>query len=153
MKARVIYESFYGNTEKIARAIADELAATCEVTILNVKSGATPDLHGVDLLIIGCPIIQFKPSAGMGAYLASLTPDMVKGLHFACFDTRVHAPKFLTGDAGLTIKKQLEGMGAVAIVEPGRFYVRGKEGPLDVNEIEHAARWAKELAVELAARQ
>lgn len=153
MKARVIYESFFGNTEKIARTIADGLAATCEVTVLNIKSGATPDLQGVDLLIIGCPIIQFKPSVGMGAYLSSLTPEMVKGLHFACFDTRVHAPKFLTGEAGLTIQKQLVGMGAVAIAEPGRFYVRGKEGPLDGNEIEHAARWAKELAAKLTAVQ
>ena len=150
MRTQVVYESFFGNTEQIARKIADALRAFGTVKVAKAGAGM-PDFAGVDLLVIGCPIIQWKPSAGMGAYLAKVTPAMVKGLHFASFDTRVRGPKFITGEGGLIVKAQLEEMGAVAIAEPARFYVRGKQGPLEQKEPEHAVRWALELALKMKA--
>lgn len=144
MKSLVIYESIYGNTEAVAKAIAEGLKAAGEVKVSKVGA-ADGNFSGVDLLVIGCPIIQWKPSEGMGAYLARLAPDAVRGLRFACFDTRMHLPKFMTGEAGQTITDQLESMGGIPVAAPGRFFVRGRQGPLDRKELEHAEGFAKEL--------
>ncbi|MEN6571588.1 MAG: flavodoxin family protein [Anaerolineaceae bacterium] len=144
MKSLVIYESTYGNTEAVAMAIAEGLKAAGEVNIARV-SQADSHFGGYDLLVLGCPIIQWKPSEGMGAFMASLAPDAVRGLRFACFDTRMHLPKFLTGEAGQTMTDTLESMGGIPLLAPGRFFVRGRQGPLDRKELEHAAAWAKEL--------
>ena len=148
MKSLVIYESFYGNTEAVAKAIAAELSTAGEVKVSKI-SLAAGDMSEVDLLVIGCPIIQWKPSEGMSAFLDRLAPDAVRGLHLACFDTRMHLPKFLTGEAGQTMNDLLESMGGIPISAPGRFYVRGRQGPLDRKELEHAAAWAKELIMQI----
>lgn len=150
MNALILYESFFGNTEKVARAIAGQLQTAGKVEVTQVQFAAV-NFQGVDLLVLGCPIIQFKPSQGMEDFLAKLTPALVKGLHFACFDTRMKLPKFLTGEAGTTLTTQLEALGAVAILPAERFYVRGRQGPLQDKELEHAANWAKGLADKMAA--
>ena len=56
MKALVIYDSVFGNTEKIARAVGE--AAGAQV----VKVGALQDgaLAGVDLLLVGSPTRGFR---------------------------------------------------------------------------------------------
>ena len=39
----------------------------------------TVDLSGADLVILGCPILAWKPSQPMQAFLARLTPAEVAG--------------------------------------------------------------------------
>lgn len=50
MKALVVYESFWGNTEQIARAIAEGLSRTCETDVVDVADAPTgrPD---ADLIV------------------------------------------------------------------------------------------------------
>ena len=51
MNVLIIYDSLYGNTEKIAKAMADALAPSNGVKLLRAKDAQTSDLESIDLLI------------------------------------------------------------------------------------------------------
>ena len=54
MKAVIIYDSVWGNTEKIARAIAEGVgAAGAEVRMLKAGDAGPGDFAGSDLVIVG----------------------------------------------------------------------------------------------------
>ena len=53
MKALIVYDSVYGNTEKIAKAIGG--AITGEVRVLRVDESNSAELESIDLLIVGSP--------------------------------------------------------------------------------------------------
>ncbi len=57
MKAVVVYESHWGNTAAVARAIAEGLGPESQALS---TAQATPDaLAGIDLLVAGAPVIAF----------------------------------------------------------------------------------------------
>ena len=51
MKALVLYDSQFGNTEKIARAIGDALSAGAETTLLHADSAAHGAFAGYDVVV------------------------------------------------------------------------------------------------------
>src|SRR3954454_11104253 len=56
MRALVVYESMFGNSERVARAVADGLGAHVDVEVRDVAlahAGEVPE--GVDLLVVGGP--------------------------------------------------------------------------------------------------
>ena len=137
MKTLVIFDSNFGNTQKITEAIAKEF----ETQALPVSKVSIDELVGLNLVIVGSPINAWRPSERMGKFLASLNKGQLKGIKAAAFDTRVKL--FIHGDAAKKIAKALENAGAEVIVEPLAFFVKGKEGPLLDGEIEKASQWAK----------
>ncbi len=139
MKALVIFDSNFGNTQKIAEAIAEELK-TQAVPVLKVSIS---ELVGLELIVVGSPINAWRPSERMGKFLANLKEGQLKGIKAAAFDTRVKL--FIHGDAAKKIAKALENAGAEIIVEPQAFFVKGREGPLLDGEIEKASQWAKSV--------
>lgn len=139
MKTLVIYDSNYGNTQKIAEIIAKEL----EAQAISVSEVLAKELEGVELLIAGSPINGWRPSQKMNNFLAKLSAGQLKGVKAASFDTRVRL--FIHGDAAKKIAKALECAGAEIIIEPQPFYVKGKKGPLFEVEIEKAKKFAKEI--------
>jgi hypothetical protein len=161
MKALVVYESMFGNTETIARAIASGLGDACDVTLADVTTMPYPS--GVDLLVVGGPTHAFglsrpgtrqdavrqggtRPDAakiGLREYLDAC--PMLTGLAAAAFDTRVDKP-FLPGSAARKADRQLRRLGCRLIVPPASFRVAGTPGPLVDGEAERAARWAVGLA-------
>ncbi|MGB9597291.1 MAG: flavodoxin family protein [Candidatus Poribacteria bacterium] len=141
MKALVIFDTNFGNTKMIAESIAKELgndAKAISVSDFNIK-----ELDGINLLVVGSPIIGWRPSERMGKFLESLAKDQLKGIKAIAFDTRVKL--FIHGDAAGKISKKLEEAGAEIISKPMAFFVKGKEGPLLDGEIEKATEWAKRL--------
>ena len=141
MKALVVYDSNLGNTKLIAETIAGELGSdTRAVSITDVKAD---DLAGVELLVVGSPIIGWKPTVRMQEFLAGLRPGQLNGIKATTFDTRVKL--FIHGDAANEMAKRLKELGAEIVAEPMPFYVRGKEGPLFEGEVEKAKAWAKKL--------
>ena len=145
MKKLVIFDSNFGNTKKIAKTIAKEL----ETKSVLVSDFNEKELEGVNLLIVGSPIIGWRPSERMGKLLSRLDKNQLEGVKVATFDTRVKI--FFHGDAAKKIAKRLEGKGAKVIEEPEAFFVKGKEGPLLKGEIEKAKNWAEKIkkAVEI----
>ncbi len=102
MKALVIFDSNFGNTQRIAEAIAKELKAPA-VPVSKVSIG---EIAGLDLVVVGSPINAWRPSEKMGRFLESLSKDQLKGVKAAAFDTRVKL--FIHGDAAKKIAKALE---------------------------------------------
>ncbi|MHB8054254.1 MAG: flavodoxin family protein [Candidatus Aminicenantales bacterium] len=136
MNALVLYDTNFGNTKKAAEAIAETLGAAA-VSVSNVK---IDDLGNYGLIVVGSPIVGWRPSEKMIAFLAGLGAGRLKNIKAAAFDTRVKL--FIHGDAAEKILRSLEGAGAEIAAEPGSFYVKGKEGPLLDGEIEKAKAWA-----------
>jgi flavodoxin len=141
MKALVIYDSYFGNTKKIAEAIAGELEP--ETAVVAVTDFKPADLNGVELLIVGSPILGFRPSVKIEAFLNGLGKDQLSGVKAAAFDTRVRI--FFHGDAAAKIAAGLEKAGARIIAKATGFVVEGKQGPLAEGELEKAANWAQTL--------
>lgn len=143
MYALVVYDSQYGNTERIATAVADTLRTTGDVRAIRVDPKAMPDLEGVDLLILGCPTQGWRPTKAMQSLLASLTLEQLHGRAVACFDTRFQKPRWLTGSAANVMAKHFRQIGISLLVPPESFFVDKTEGPLLTGELGRAAVWAR----------
>ncbi|NLG67583.1 MAG: flavodoxin [Actinobacteria bacterium] len=160
MKALVVYESFWGNTAAVARAIAEGLGPEARAV---VTSDATPALVAdADLVVVGAPVLGFRlpteemrESIGKGMS-GSSAPDLshpslrswLAGLsrhggRYAAFETRV---RMSPGGATPAIGKEMERAGFRAVAKARRFIVTGKYGPLRRGELELAKQWGAELA-------
>lgn len=150
MKSLVIYDSYFGNTQKIAEVIAGEL----QTVPVNVKEFKNTQLENLDLLIVGSPTRAFNPSVNIKNFLKQL-PNL-EGIKVGAFDTRLEAEKapskilrFLVkifGYAAEPILKKLEKGGGEKVLEPIGFYVDDTEGPLRKGEIEKAKEWISSIS-------
>jgi Flavodoxin domain len=162
VNAIVVYESLWGNTQAVARAIADGLGS--EARALSTGEATGEALADVDLIVAGAPVLGFKlPTEQMrrGAHdnpggkpprAADLShPSMrswLDGLpagqgRSAAFDTQVRGP---FGKAAPAIAEALEKAGYARLADPVGFTVAGKFGPLRKGELDRAKRWGSELA-------
>ena len=146
MRTLVVFDSVYGNTEIVAKAIAETIPG--EVQVLRVGQVNPGELEAVDLLIIGSPTHGAMPTEAVQALLDSIGPPPREGVRVATFDTRLTWP-FLERWGGFAAPKMadtLEGKGWTLAGEPGGFFVRGlKKGPLKKGEVERASAWAEGL--------
>ncbi len=167
MNAVVVYESLWGNTAKIASAIAEGIGPVAEA----MSTGeATPEaVAGADLIVAGSPVFAFKMSSdqmresirenpgpapappdlshpSMASWLESLPAGSAAA---AAFDTQVRGP---FGKAAPSIARSLEAAGYRLIGKPTGFYVSGKYGPLREGELDRARQWGGELAAALAVK-
>jgi flavodoxin len=145
MKALVIYDSIYGNTKKIAETVASELGKG--VKTVTVSDFSKKDLTGLDLLVVGSPILAFRPSEKTGKFLAGLSVGQLKGIKATAFDTRVRI--FFHGDAAKKITESLKNAGAEIVAEPCGFIVEGREGPLANDAVAKAKEWAASIKAKI----
>jgi flavodoxin I len=144
MKALIVYDSLYGNTEKIARAIAGVLTSSGEVKVLRASEVNPSELASLDLLIIGSPTQGGSPTKATLEFLSKLPETAVKGVKVAAFDTRLSTK--LVGIFGYAAGKIADGLkrkGGNLILSPEPFFVKGREGSLKEGELERATTWAK----------
>ncbi len=155
MKALVIYDSFFGNTEKITRAIGDALAASMEVAVMRVQDVGAAQLAGLSLLIVGSPTRAFSASPDTKAWLKRLAPGSLQGVKVAGFDTRIAVADAgarvlpvlvkVFGYAAEPIAAALVKKGGTQAALPEGFIVLDSEGPLKDGELERAAQWAGQI--------
>ena len=144
MKALIVYDSVYGNTEKIARTVAEAITPSSEVKILRAGETNTSELADFDLLIVGSPTHGGRPTPAIQDLLNKVPHTSLKGVNVAAFDTRSQAkPARVFGNAARRIAGKLTKGGGVLIVSPEGFFVTGTKGPLKEGELERAATWAK----------
>lgn len=136
----VAYDSKFGNTEAVAKAIAEVLDAPA------VRATEPLELAGVDLLVVGGPTQMHGVAARLGRRLDALPSGALDGLDVAAFDTRFRRNPLLTGSAAKAIAKKLTRRGGRLVTEPESFFVADTEGPLEDGEVERAADWARGLA-------
>ena len=89
MKAMVIYDSVFGNTEQVAREIGNSLDSQENVEILRVSSTKPDQLAGLELLFVGSPTRGFRPTEGITNFLKGIPADGLEGIKVAAFDTRI----------------------------------------------------------------
>jgi flavodoxin len=140
----IVYDSLWGNTEKIAQAIGDEVAG--EVKVLRPAQVDPAAVGAIDLLIVGSPTHGGGPTEAIQSLLGQLGGTLPAGTSVAAFDTRL-ATRLVAifGYSAPRIARTLEGVGATLVVPPEGFVVKGKEGPLREGELERAAGWAQEI--------
>ena len=142
MKSLIVYDSIYGNTEKIARAVADAIAPSGEVKVVQAGEANPPELESTDLLIVGSPTHGGRPTPPVQDFLNKV--PKLQGINVAAFDTRSQS-KFarVFGNAAGRIARNLEKKGGTLVASPEGFLVTGTKGPLKEGELERAAGWAK----------
>jgi flavodoxin len=144
MKVLVIYDSMYGNTEKIARAIGEVI--TGEVKVLRVAEVTLSELESIDLLVVGSPTQGGRPTTAIQEFLTKL-PETIKGINVAAFDTRMSTRLVgIFGYAAGRIADNLKEKGGNLIAPPEAFFIKGGRGPLKDGELERAANWAKGIS-------
>jgi hypothetical protein len=161
MKAIVVYESYWGNTAAVARAIAEGLGPDARALSTTEATGAI--IADADLIVAGSPVIAFSlPTEKMRESLranpgkAPAPPDLshpslrswLDGLakghgRAAAFETRV---RLSPGGATSAIVRGLENAGFSPVAEAQRFIVKGKFGPLRDGELDRARQWGSDLA-------
>jgi hypothetical protein len=166
MKALVVYESLWGNTAAIARAIAEGIGPDAQA--LPTDTVPAERVADADLIVAGAPVLgfslptdQMRDSVARSEANAPSPPDLshpslrswLDSLprghgRAAAFETRIWwSPRGATGD----IERRLERAGYHPVAKANKFVVTGKYGPLREGELERARRWGQELAQTVAA--
>jgi flavodoxin len=142
----VVYYSMFGNTEKVAKALAAGLeGGGVDVDVVKVDAVEFDQLGKVDLLCVGSPVHGWSASEPVNEFLERL--KSVKGLSgkkaFA-FDTKMKSR--LAGSAGGKIERKLKDIGLTIARHSVSAIVEGREGPLE----ESAEGTFKQIGAELA---
>jgi flavodoxin len=156
MKILIIYDSLYGNTEKIAKIIGNTIGQQGEVEVLRVGDVKPFQLSGIKSLVVGSPTQQFRPTAAMKGFLSSIPKNGLKGVKVAVFDTRLTLTEIektpplafferIFGYAAQRIAKTLKAKGGELMLPGEGFLVEGTKGPLVEGEEARARNWARKL--------
>jgi flavorubredoxin len=142
MKVVLVYDSKYGNTERIAQAIAKGLAEAglTEVRVLWAVKACEDDFHDADLWIIGSPTRWGGPTFKIRTLLSNAIKYEGKGRRAAVFDTRFD--KVHSGSSE-RLKAVLEKGGLTLVTDPESFLVTGTSGPLKEGEESRAELYGK----------
>jgi flavorubredoxin len=146
VKALIVYDSMYGNTEKVAKALAAGIEGSgVGVDVVKVDVVRYDELGEIDLLCVGSPVHAWGASKPMKEFLERLKGvKSLSGKKAFAFDTKVKGR--LAGDAGGKIEGELKDLG-LTIAKPHRSaIVKGREGPLE----ESAEGTFKQIGAELA---
>lgn len=163
----VVYESMFGNTERIAEQIGEGLRTTADVQLTRVDQAPASLPAGLDLLVVGGPTHAFSMSrsstresastqghvvmpreTGIREWLDGLRQDQGAPV-VATFDTRVGKVRKLPGSAAKAAGKVLRRHHFEPLVQPTSFFVEDALGPLAEGELERARGWGEELASRL----
>lgn len=163
MRTAVIYESMFGNTARVARAIGDGLGAEgADVDVIPVADAGFDTLDAYDVVVIGAPTHAFslsRPStrldaARRGARVRDGEPGVREwltavsrqpGAATAAFDTRAKSMRHWPGSAARHVARALRRRHITVLARPASFYVAGTTGPLVDGEEERARAWGAEL--------
>ena len=146
MKVLVVYDSAFGNTEKIARAIAGSLGPDGAVKAQRPAEVSLAELQSAGLLVVGSPVQGGRATKAVQAMLDGIPRGGLSQVRVAAFDTRMkHFVAKLLGYAADRLARSLQGKGGTLAAPPEGFIVMGREGPLVEGEEARAATWARGL--------
>ena len=176
MRAVIVYESMYGNTHLVADALGAGIGSTFDVQVVPVAQATPEILADASLVVVGGPthihgmsraatrkaavegadkpgsLLELDPDApgpGLREWFGSLGRYPAKA---AAFDTRLHGPAAMTGQASKGVARLLRAHGFDVIAKPASFLVT-KDNRLDLHETDRAREWGAGLAAGLAPSQ
>jgi flavodoxin I len=153
LKTLIVFDSVFGHTEKLAKAMGNSLSSQENIEVVKVTDLQPEQLEGIDLLIVGSPTRAFKPTKAIVDFLIRVPLNGLDGINVAAFDTRISTTDVnskvlngfvkIFGYAAKPIADKLVKKGGKLIIQPEGFYVKDSEGPLKDGELERAAEWVK----------
>jgi flavodoxin len=151
----VLYSTIGGNTEKVAKEIADELNCQC-VKIAKGFDPSSLDLNDFDLVFVGTGNYWGNPNADLLSYLKEMNPAGSR--RFAMFLTRfgrgndrdvfekVKAAVEAKGQVMLENFYECFGVGRTAFWSGmGRMIGHDARGHPNAEELSAARKWARKL--------
>ena len=150
MKVAVVYDTIYGNTQKIAEAIIEGLGSGHQSELVRAEEANINTVENIDVLIVGSPTHGGWYSESLKQFFDLLAEESLQGVKVCSFDTSIPTKNQgfvvnrltrLFGRAAPRISRELKKKGAT-IVDSKTFIVFGRKGPLKEGETEHAQEWA-----------
>ncbi len=166
MRVVIVYESFFGNSARVAEAIATGISREqphSTVACVPVADAGPEVVREADLLVVGGPThmhgmsstisrrialrtgsktFSARPAKGLRELIRDL-PRVCWGTKAAAFDTRGEARG--VGGAASGIARRLRAHGYSLVSLPTGFAVTGVDGPLANGELERAEAWGAAL--------
>ena len=171
MRVLVVTETYWGNTARVADAIATELVPAHRVRLLAAGDVDELELGSADLVIVGAPThvhgLPGPRSRAAAVKQGRLSEERARaegvrellariprstGAVAAAFDTRVPGAVLVTGAASRGIARRLRKRDYRCVVPPESFLVEGKTPVLAAGELDRARVWARRV-VDAAMRQ
>ena len=150
-KVLVVFDSSYGNTEKLGREIAAgiEESGLAECTVINIDDVESEDLSVFDGALFGGPIHAFRATRGIKGAVKNAAKKGLQAKLVASFDT-YQAPGHV-GKAASQIEGELKKkISGAKVISPGlSALVLGREGPLKDDELPKAREFGMKFAQEL----
>jgi len=144
-KAIVVFDSKFGNTEKVARALASGIEeAGVPVDCVRCGEARADHLKPYDLLAIGGPTQYGTVSKPLAKFLEELSRVDLAGKRGFAFDTRYADPR--AGSAAEGIEAHLRERGVRILRPHASAIVLGGEGPLEEGSEATFRRIGRELA-------
>jgi len=156
MRACVIFDTRYGNTEKIARSFEMGLKqAGIQTVCVNARDVTVDSLKEYDLICLGAPTEWVTASKPMKDFLGKLKGTALSGKYGFAFDTRLGRP--LSASAAKFIEKEMKNLRLQIIAARESAVVFGeigKEGGMRLKEGEEKRfeRAGLQVGTVLAAR-
>ena len=97
MVTLVIYDTKFGNTEKVAQAIGRGVGTLGSAHVMDVARAAGSLPERPDLLIIGGPTQRHGASPGLRAFVDTLAARSLTGVAATSFDTRYRGSTLIMG--------------------------------------------------------
>jgi flavodoxin len=158
MRTLVVYFSKFGNTRRIAEAVAETLKQAGEVRTVSINRLAASDFEGVDLVVVGSPTHAFTVPPVVRSALTALPAGILTGKAVAAFDTTVRLWPLRYMRASPKILRQFRTLGGNPIAPPQTFFVRtsGTQQPAETDlllagQLDRARDWASQLLAQLRA--
>ena len=144
-RAIIVYDTKFGNTEKIAKALAEGMKKEgVNVDCLKIDQVDVSKLGEYDMLAIGGPTHGFGLSEPMKDFLQKLENVNLSGKKAVAFDTKLKSR--FAGSAGKRIEKKLEKLGMSIVKSHVSAVVNGREGPIE----ESAEKTFSQIGVNVA---
>lgn len=145
MKATVVYDSKFGNTERIARALALGLRdGGVETDCMRFDQVSLDKVRSSDLVAIGGPTQNRKVSPPLDRWLQVLSSSDVAGKRGFAFDTK-YKSRF-AGSAAKGIEARLQTLGMQVVMPCASAIVDGTKGPLEAGSEESFRRIGADIA-------
>jgi len=153
MNTLVVHYSKFGNTRKVAEAIAGRLSRNGAVRVISTDELEASDLKDLHLLVMGTPTHRMNLPEDIRPVFERLPRRLLPKTPVAAFDTSYKMSPFLARfTAAKKLDRKLRKLGGKRVVPPETFHVMEKEGPLYDGELERAGKWADMILQKLNQR-
>jgi len=152
MRILIAYFSKFGNTRKLAEAMAETMKPAGQVRVIAIDHLSANDFEGADLVVMGTPTHAFSVPQAVRAVLDALPLSILTGKSVAAFDTTVRWWPLRRLRASPKLLARLTRLGGRRLARPETFFVRtkGEENVPEPNllfegELDRARKWAARL--------